>query len=411
MDAINSFLKDEQPRRAVVVGGGYIGLEMAENLRHRGISVTLVEYGDQVMASIDLEMASFLHKELRENGVDLRLRENVSEFSLKSNELVVRLNSEDEINCDMAILAAGVRPEVQLAKKAKLLIGELGGIVVDEHMRTNDPNIYAVGDVIEVNDFVSGKKALVPLAGPANRQGRIAADNIFGRKSVYKKTQGTGICKVFEQVVGMTGMNEKMLKRVKMPYEKIYLHSLNHAGYYPGATPIHLKLLFDPKNGKILGAQAVGMSGVDKRIDILAVAIRAGFSTFDLESLELCYAPPYGSAKDIVNYAGFVASNVIKGDVKICHVDQLLNLDTKKQVLLDVRTKEEFEAGTIEGALNIPVDSLREELKSFSKDKEFFVFCRVGLRGYLASRILSQSGFKCRNLSGGYLTYLSNRDS
>ena len=295
-----------------------------------------------------------------------------------------------------------------MAKEAGLEIGQRGGIVVNEQMRTNDPAIFAVGDAIEVDEFVTGTKALIPLAGPANRQGRIAADNIFGRNSIYKKTQGTAVCKLFDLTIGMTGVNEKILKRMNMAYEKVYIHSNNHASYYPGATQISMKLLFDPKSGKILGAQAVGREGVDKRIDVLAVALRAGMTVYDLENLELCYAPPYGSAKDPVNFLGFVASNVLKGDVRICHSDEVTNIKSD-QVILDVRSAKEAQGGMVPGAINIPIDDLRDQLNQLSKDKEYLAYCQVGLRGYLACRILTQHGFKCRNLSGGYQTYKAFR--
>jgi peroxiredoxin family protein/rhodanese-related sulfurtransferase/TusA-related sulfurtransferase len=297
-----------------------------------------------------------------------------------------------------------VRPEVTLARDAGLKIGGRGGIVVDGHMQTSDPHIYAVGDAVEVTDFVGDFAAVIPLAGPANRQGRIAADAICGRDSQYAKTQGTAICKVFDLAVATTGMNEKGLKRQKMAYEKIYVHPASHAGYYPGAAQLSLKLLFEPQSGKILGAQAVGADGIDKRIDVLAVALRAGLTVFDLQEMELCYAPPFGSAKDPVNYAGFVAANVITGDMPICHVEDVIE-PRENQMLIDVRTAAEVHTGTIPGAINIPLDGLRERLDEIPKDKELLVFCQVGLRGYLATRLLSQRGFKARNLTGGIKTY------
>jgi rhodanese-related sulfurtransferase len=275
---------------------------------------------------------------------------------------------------------------------------------VDEHLRTSDPHIFAVGDAIEVTDLVGGLPTVIPLAGPANRQGRIAADNALGGNSLYKKTQGTAICKVFDLAFAMTGMSEKSLKCAGMSYEKVYVHPASHASYYPGAHPIALKLLFHPENGKILGAQAVGADGVDKRIDVLAVAIRAGLTVFDLEELELSYAPPYGSAKDPINYAGFVAANVLRGDVGICRVEEVIDPGADQQ-LLDVRTPAEVAAGAIPGAINIPIDELRGRLNELPRDRELLVSCQVGLRGYLACRILKQHGFRCRNLTGGYKTY------
>jgi NADPH-dependent 2,4-dienoyl-CoA reductase/sulfur reductase-like enzyme/peroxiredoxin family protein/TusA-related sulfurtransferase/rhodanese-related sulfurtransferase len=404
MDAIKNEIDLRKSKRALIIGGGYIGLEMTEAFREREVDVTLVELASQVMGMIDQEMAQPLHQQLKLHGVDLRLGVSVSEVQQQGETFVVILSDGRKVECDMVILAIGVKPEVTLAKDAGLTIGELGGIVVDDHMRTSDPHIYAVGDVVEVEHLVAGTAALIPLAGPANRQGRIAADNIFGRDSVYRKTQGTAICKVFDLAIGMTGMSEKGLKRAKMAYEKVYVHPASHAGYYPGASPLTLKLLFDPANGKVLGAQAVGSDGVDKRIDVIAVAIRAGMTVNDLKDLELCYAPPYGSAKDPVNYAGFVASNVLAGDAKICHVDDVLNL-SDRQMLLDVRAQAEADTGTIPGAKVIPIDELRDRLDEVPKDKEIIAYCQVGLRGYLACRILSQKGYACRNLSGGYKTY------
>ncbi|RPI63290.1 MAG: pyridine nucleotide-disulfide oxidoreductase, partial [Planctomycetaceae bacterium] len=297
-----------------------------------------------------------------------------------------------------------------LAKEAGLTLGPTGGIAVDAHMRTSDASIFAAGDAVEVVDFITGQAALVPLAGPANRQGRIAADNIFGRDSVYRKTQGTAICKVFDIAVGLTGLSEKALKRNAKRYEKIYIHPSSHASYYPGATPLNIKLLFESDSGKIFGAQAVGANGVDKFIDVLATAIRGGMTVFDLEDMELSYAPPYGSAKDPVNYAGFTAGNVLRGDVRVCHVQDVLGR-TDAQVVLDVRTPDETAAGTIDGAINIPLDDLRARLGELPKDKELLVYCQAGLRGYIACRILSQSGFKCRNISGGYKTYRAFMDA
>jgi NADPH-dependent 2,4-dienoyl-CoA reductase/sulfur reductase-like enzyme/peroxiredoxin family protein/TusA-related sulfurtransferase/rhodanese-related sulfurtransferase len=404
MDMIKAVLDQGKVKKAAVIGAGYIGLEMAEALRERKISVTLVELRDQVMEPVDPETAALLHQELALNGVDLRLGTAVKGFSEQDGGLSLTLTTGESLACDLAVLAIGVKPEAYLAKEAGLKIGERGGIVVDENMRTSDPNIYAVGDAVEVADFITGGNTVIPLAGPANRQGRIAADVILGKKSVYKKTQGTAICKVFGLAVGMTGLNEKQLKAKKLSYEKIYIHPADHASYYPGAMQISMKLLFDPKSGRILGAQAVGRQGVDKRIDVLAVAMRAGMTVFDLKDLELSYAPPYGSAKDPVNYLGFVASNILEGTSKICHVENVLHLGAS-QLILDVRTLEEVRLGTVPGAVHIPIDELRERHTELPKNKEVLVYCKVGLRGYVACRILEQKGFKCRNLSGGYLTY------
>jgi len=389
-------------KTATVVGGGFIGLEMAEALVDKNIKVTIVELANQVMGPVDPEIASLLHSEISANGVDLRLGTSLDLIEESS----VKLSSGENLDSDLTIMAIGVKPEINLAKEADLKIGERGGILVDDHMKTNDENIFAVGDAIEVKDFVGNFQTLVPLAGPANRQGRIVADNIFGRSTTYKKTQGTSICKVFNTAVAMTGMNEKSLIREKIPYEKIYIHPSSHAGYYPGAHQISLKLLFSLDSGKIFGAQAVGADGIDKRIDVIATAIRSGLTVFDLEELELCYAPPFGSAKDPVNYAGFVAANIIKKDCQVCHVSDIIN-PTENQVVLDVRTKAENEIGKIkiENSINIPLDNLRNRLTELSHEKEYLVYCAAGLRGYLACRIISQNGYKCKNLSGGFKTY------
>jgi NADPH-dependent 2,4-dienoyl-CoA reductase/sulfur reductase-like enzyme/rhodanese-related sulfurtransferase len=410
-DAIKRAVDARAPERAVVVGGGYIGLEMVEALRQRGVEVTLVELADQVFIAADREMVTPLHQELRAHGVDLRLRTALTAIERTNGALAVRTSSGEAIACGMVLLAVGVRPETRLASEAGLSIGKSGGIVVDAHMRTHDANmrtsdpaILAIGDAVEVTHFVSGQPALLPLAGPANRQGRIAAQNALGGHAFYRHTQGTAICKVFGLAVGMTGLSERALKALGRVYEKVYVHPMSHAGYYPGAKPLSLKLLFNPRDGKVLGAQAVGADGIDKRIDVLATAVRAGMTVEDLTELELCYAPPYGSAKDPVNYAGFVASNVRAGEVALCHVEQIAS-PTERQIVLDVRTPGEVKAGAIPGARNIPVDDLRERLGELPKDKELLVYCQVGLRGYLACRILAQRGFECRNLSGGYRTY------
>ena len=391
-------------RHATVIGGGYIGLEMAEALRRRKIATTLIELAPQVMSPADPEMVSILHQELTLHDVDLRLGISVTGFSESAKGLKLTLSSGETLETGIAILAIGVKPETGLAKAAGIELGPRGGIKVNSRMQTSDENIYAVGDAVEVTDFITRQPALIPLAGPANRQGRIAADNIFGRDSHYRDTQGTAICKVFNLAIGMTGLSEKAAKRAGIAYEKIYVHPASHASYYPGSAPLSIKMLFDPQTGKVLGAQAVGADGVDKRIDVFAVAIRAGLTVFDLEELELSYAPPFGSAKDPVNFAGFVAANALRGDMKLCQVEDLLK-PAPHQKLLDVRTPEEFSAGTVPGAKNIPVDELRNRLGELSADKEYLVFCRVGLRGYLACRTLTQNGFKCRNLTGGYITY------
>ena len=405
MDAIKRLVDEEHPSQAVVVGGGYIGLEMTEALVERGVPVSLIELLPQVMGTVDPEMAFPLHQELRSHGVELLLGTSVTGIQENGPDaLRVQLSDGQSRDAGLVVMSVGVRPEVNLAREAGLKIGERGGIAVNGHMQTSDPSIYAVGDAVEVVDFVGGHQALIPLAGPANRQGRVAADNICGRDSTYRSTQGTAICKVFNLAVATTGLNEKSLRRMGRRYEKVYVHPAHHAGYYPGASQMSLKLLFDPQNGQILGAQAVGASGVDKRIDVIAVAMRAGMTVQQLQDVELCYAPPFGSAKDPINYAGFVASNVISGDMSVCHVEDMVG-PSDNSVLLDVRNPMEVKAGTIPGAVNIPIDELRNRLHELPADKEILAFCQVGLRGYLACRILSQAGFKCRNLTGGYKTY------
>lgn len=404
MDAILDVASKDSVRKALIVGAGYIGLELAEQFRHRGMEVALVERLPHVLGVADTEMTFPLHEELSRQQVDLRLGRAVSAFEPKAGGLVALLDNGDRIECDLAVLSVGVKPEVRLAREAGLAIGSTGGIKVDDQMRTSLPNIYAVGDAVEVREFVSGAPAMIPLAGPANRHGRIAAEVILGRDSRYKATQGTAICKVFDLSFAMTGLSETMLQRKNMPYQRIYVHPADHATYYPGAHPITLKLLFDPEDGRILGAQAVGVAGVDKRIDVIAVAQRAGLTVFDLEDLELCYAPPFGSAKDPVNMAGFVASNVIRGDVALWEPEEISGL-AADQVLLDVRTPQEHALGSIPGSICVPVDRLRECLKELPQGKEYLVFCQVGVRAYIAARLLSQHGYKVRNLSGGYRRY------
>lgn len=408
MDAIKLSIENGKTKKAIIIGGGYIGLEMTEALRENGLAVTLIELSQQVMSPADPEMAYALYQELKKHEVSIKFGVSVKAFHPSGEGILVELSNEQKIPADFAILAIGVTPEVTLAKEAGLEIGQRGGIVVNEQMRTSNSAIFAVGDAVEIEDLVTTNKALIPLAGPANRQGRIAADNIFNRYSVYKKTQGTAICKLFNLTIGMTGANEKTLKRMKLAYEKIYIHSFSHANYYPGAAQISIKLLFDANNGKILGAQAVGTEGVDKRVDILATALRGKMTVYDLENLELCYAPPYGSAKDPINFLGFVAANILKKDVLQFHAKDLATLKPN-QIILDVRSNTETQDGIIPGAINISLDGLRDQLGQLSKDKEYLTYCQVGLRGYLACRILSQKGFKCRNLSGGYQTYLASQ--
>ncbi len=405
MDHIIQKINIEAPRSAVVVGGGYIGIEMAEALIHRGIETTMVELANQIMPPMDPEMAVPLHQEMRRNGVRLQLNDAVESVTEANGCLQLGMRNGATIETDMVIMAIGVKPENSLAKQAGLAVGERGGIKVDSHMKTSAENVWAVGDAIEVKDFVTGQSAQIPLAGPANRQGRIVADNMFGIESEYKDTLGTGICKVFDLSAASTGASEKLLVNQGIEFEKIYVHGADHAGYYPGATQINLKLIFNPKTGLILGAQAVGPKGVDKRIDVLATAIRGKLTVFDLEEFELCYAPPFGSAKDVVNQAGFVASNVVRGEHEICHAADLNEMD-ENSVLLDVRNPTEIGVlGTIEEALNIPVNNLRDNLDHLPKDKTLLLFCAVGLRGYVAYRMLKQLGYNVKNITGGYTTY------
>lgn len=412
MDRILTALQHDQPRHVTVVGGGFIGLEMMEALHQRKLAVTLLELSDQVMAPVDREMANMLHARIREEGIDLRLRTGLSAIEslvgqpdqTASTGLRLTLSDGTRLDIGLLILAIGVKPETLLAAKTGLELGPRGGIKVDAAMRTSDPFIYAVGDAVEETDFVTGESVLIPLAGPANRQGRIAADNMLGRSETYKKTQGTAICKLFDLAVASTGLSEKRLLQLGLPFEKAYVHPGSHAGYYPGAHPVSLKLLFAP-DGKIYGAQAIGKDGVDKRIDVLAVAQRAGLTVFDLQDLELTYAPPFGSAKDVINMAGFVASNHLKGDTLLCHAAEVQARNPHQQVV-DVRNGPELDKlGRIPDALHIPLDELRDRLHELPRDKELLISCQVGLRGHVACRLLSQHGFKVKNLSGGFKTW------
>jgi len=405
MDCILSTIANSKPKRAVVVGAGFIGLEMAENLKERGIEVAVVEMLDQVMPPLDKEMAELVRQHLLVKGVRLHLGDAVAGFERKEGVLQVRLKSGAAVPADMVILSIGVAPETRLARDAGLAVGERRGIRVNERLQTSDPDIYAVGDAVEVKDVVLGVDTVIPLAGPANRQGRIAADNVCGRPSTYAGTQGTAICKVFDMSVAMTGANEKNLAKAGRKFLKVYIHPNNHAGYYPGACPMTIKMLFAPDTGKIFGAQIAGFSGVDKRIDVLATALRSGLTVYDLEGLELSYAPPYGSAKDPVNHLGFVAANILRGDVRFASPEEVTQMDAARTVILDVRTKREYELGHVEGALNIPVDELRSRLAAVPREKTIVTYCQVGIRSYIASRILAQNGFSAVNMSGGFKTY------
>jgi len=402
---IKDFIERDAPKSAVIVGGGYIGIEMAENLRKAGLSVSVVELSNQVIAPIDYDMACEVHRYLEQKGVKLYLENGLNKIEETAQGLLMVL-SDGTITADMVILAVGVRPEGEIAKTAALEVSGRGAIIVNEHMQTSDEHIYAVGDAVEVVDFVTGRKAMIPLAGPANKQGRIAADNICGIGSTYEGTQGSAILKVFEMTVAATGINEKAARALNLNYDKSFTYSGSHAGYYPGGTDMLIKTIFEKQNGKVLGCQIVGFDGVDKRCDVLAVAIRAGMTADHLSKLELCYAPPYSSAKDPVNLVGYVVDNIISGKVKIFHWHDIGELQKRSDVfLLDIRTVMEYEDSHIDGSVNIPLDSLRKRIREIPKDKPVYAICQIGFRGYLACRILSQNGYDAYNLSGGFQLY------
>ncbi|GDY06648.1 NADH oxidase [Planctomycetia bacterium] len=397
---------DQGIKQVVVVGAGFIGLELVENFVRRGITTTVVELQDQILPPFDKEMTTPILETLLAKGVTVLLGQSADGFEQATDGLVVRLKSGQQLATQLVILGVGVRPENQLAVQAGLEVGPRGGIRVNDQLQSSDPDIFAVGDAVEVKDFVSGDPTQVPLAGPANRQGRIAADNIFGRAVRYRGTQGTAIVGVFDKTAAMTGASEKVLRRSQRPFRKIYIHPVHHAGYYPGAEGMSLKLLFDPQSGRILGAQAVGGAGVDKRIDVLALAIQAGMTVFDLEEVELAYAPQYGSAKDPINMAGFVAGGLLRDDHPQVDVETVLATPAdQRPLLLDVRTPQEFSAGHLPGAVNIPVDELRSRMNELKHDRDIAAYCQVGQRGYLATRILRQAGFSVANIGGGYKTY------
>jgi NADPH-dependent 2,4-dienoyl-CoA reductase/sulfur reductase-like enzyme/rhodanese-related sulfurtransferase len=393
-------------KRVVIVGAGFIGLELAENFVHRGFETTVVELQDQVMPPFDKEMTTPILATLREHGVRVLLSRSAKAFEPADAAISVVLSDGSVVPADIVVLGVGVRPENKLAIEAGLEVGPRGGIRTDDHMRTSDPDIFAVGDAIETTDVVHGGRTQVPLGGPANRQGRIAADNAMGRDSKYRGTQGTAVVGVFGLTAAMTGMSEKALLREKMPYRRVYVHPLNHAGYYPGAERMHLKLLFEPDSGRVLGAMAVGGAGVDKRIDVIAMAIQSGMTVFDLEEVELCYAPQFGSAKDAVNMAGFVAAGTLRGDHPQVEIDAIMALPkTDRPVLLDVRNADEVAKGAIPGAVNISLGQLRDRLGDLPKDRRIACYCQVGQRGYVATRVLLQHGFQVANVDGGYVAY------
>lgn len=408
VDKIKAKVTEQNTKSAVVIGGGFIGVEMAENLREAGLEVTLIEAGPQILAPFDQEMSTILAKELEEQGINLVFSDRVEGFEEKEQGIAVKLGSGLMLESEMVLLAIGVTPDTIFLKDSGLELGPRGHIVVDDHMKTNLSDVFAVGDAIEVVDFLNGSKTAVPLAGPANKQGRIAADNVSGLATTYKGTQGTSIIKVFGLTGAATGNNEKTLQRLNIPYKLAYVHPNSRASYYPGATPMTIKLLFSPE-GKVLGAQAIGYDGVDKRIDSIATVIRFGGTVSDLSELELAYAPPYSSAKDPVNMVGYVAENIVTGLSDVFVVSDLADRDKNNSILVDVRSPIEYSNGFIDGTVNIPVDDLRASLDKLDKNKEIWVYCQVGLRGYTASRILSQLGYKVKNLTGGYKSYVMSQ--
>ena len=402
-DKIKDFVDNKKPKNAVIVGGGFIGLEMAENLHERGLNITLVEASNQVMAPIDIEMASIIHDALIDKDVKLILNDGVKSFHENGSKVV--LSSGKEVKTDLIILCIGVKPETSIAKEAGIKLNERSAIVVDKYMKTSEDNIFALGDAVEVMDYVNKKPTVIPLAWPANRQGRIVADNICGRNSEYKGSLGSAVAKIFDYTVASTGNNEKTLQRLGIDYKVVHIHPGSHAGYYPGSFPIALKMIFDPKDGKIFGAQAVGMDGVEKRIDLIATAIKGDLNIFDLQDIEVCYAPPYNSAKDPVNMLGYYASNIIEGLVETVQWNEIDKLDKSKSLIIDVREKFELSTGKFDNSINIPLGQIRDRIDEIPKDKDIYVTCQVGQRGYVACRILNSYGIKAINIDGGMKTY------
>lgn len=403
---IREYLEENNPETAVVIGGGFIGLEAAENLMHYGVKTTLFQNSPHVMPNLDYDIASQVNSYLRSKGLDLRLNKSVNGFIEENGKITVTVENSESVTADLVIMAVGVVPETHLAENAGLKLGIKKAIVVNEHMETSVPDIYAVGDAVQIKNFVTGEDALISLAGPANKQGRIAADNICGIRSEYTGGQGSSVIKLFDMTVASTGINEKNASELGLEYDKAVTYSASHATYYPGATDMTIKTIYVPSTGKILGAQIVGFEGVDKRIDVMAAAIRGGMTSADLEELELSYAPPFSSAKDPVNMVGYVIENLRSGLVKQHHwhdVEKLIGDDSV--ILLDTRTVGEYRRGRIPGSVNIPLDSLRERLGELDKSKKIYVNCFSGLRSYIACRILTQNGFDCSNLSGGFRYY------
>ncbi len=402
---IRKFIEREKPKTVLIVGGGYIGVEMAENLSHAGLQVTVAELMDHVIMPLDFDMAAEVHQYLRSKDISLLLNQGVQSFQTQGKKVKVKI-ADIFYEFDMVLLSVGVRPDTKFVAATGLALGQRGAIAVDEHMLTSDPNIYAVGDAVTVKNFMTQQDGYIPLAGPANKQGRIAADNIAGIPSTYKGTQGTAILRLFDMVVATTGLNEGAVSKLGLPYEKIYNFDSNQAGYYPGGTNMTIKLVFNPKDGKMYGAQIVGFAGVDKRIDVLSTAIRSGLTVHDLVDLELAYAPPFSTAKDPVNMTGYMAENVINGTIKQFYIENICQLPIDGSVtFLDVRTPAEYKRGHLETAINIPVDELRDHLSELDKNKKIYVNCQSGFRSYLACRILTAHGFDCAHLAGGYRLY------
>lgn len=403
---IRKFVEEKQPKSAVLAGGGFIGLEMAENLRELGVEVTIVQRADQVLPPLDYDMAAQIHTLLRSHGVHLKLGSAVAGFESSGEQVVTLLEGEQPLHSDMVLLAIGVTPDTALAREAGLELGQKGAIRVNDRMETSVPDIYAVGDAVEVEHFVTKERAVVALAGPANRQGRIAADNICGGDSRYSGAQGSSVIKLFELTAASTGINERSAQAAGIDYDKVILSPEHHASYYPGSQTMTMKVLWEKDTLRLLGAQIVGRGGVDKRIDVLATAIRSGMKATELLELDLAYAPPYSSAKDPVNMAGFMIENITKGSVKQFHWTDLETLAQDGSVtLLDVRTPGEYRRGHAEGFVNLPVDELRERLEEIDRSKPVYVMCQSGLRSYVACRLLTQHGFDCYNFSGGYRFY------
>lgn len=403
---IDQFIKNHNVTKAVIVGAGFIGLEMAENLKERKIDVTIVQLMDQVMAPLDKDMAAVVQNYLRNQEIKLLLETSVTKIIDKNGQTYVQLNNQEELECDLVIMAAGVLPENKLARQAGITLGLKDAIIVDEYMQTNVKDIYAIGDAVAIKHFITNQDAHIPLAGPANKQGRIVANHIYGLPGRYKGSLGSSILKFFDLHIASTGLNEKEAIRAGIDYDYVVLTSASHATYYPDAKSMFVKILFEKNSGLLLGGQIVGFGGVDKRIDVLATAIRAKMTAFDLTELELAYAPPFSSAKDPINMAGFAIENILLDKVEQVYWSQVINAP-KDVVIIDTRTNEEYQAGHLKGALHLPIDELREHLDKIDKNKQLYIYCQSGLRSYLACRILQQHGFKCKNVVGGYGLYVN----